>query len=148
MVFFLVTFSKNHRFNSTFCRVRKLNRHVPNLRTNKRFLLLPVSELNIAMNTLTQLSQKMFFPQDCKMLALGKPVMKNSPLLSLRPFLDPVGCIRVRGRIQRSFLSYEEKHPLVLSKFTHISRLLINNAHILTLHGGTQLTHSQLFTKF
>ena len=101
----------------------KINGRVPNLRTDKRYLLLSVSELNIAMNTVTQLSQKTFFPQDYKMLALGVRVLKSSLLLSLRPFLDPFGCIRVGGRIQRSFLSYEEKHSLVLSKLTHLSRL-------------------------
>ena len=53
------------------------------------------------------------------------------------------GLLRVRGRIQQSLLSYDEKFPLILARGHPLTLTLIGHAHEKTLHGGVQLT---LFT--
>ena len=39
---------------------------------------------------------------------------QTSPLSGLNPVIDPDGLVRVGGRIERSNLIYEERHPLIL----------------------------------
>ena len=99
--------------------LRKCNGRIPPLHADQKSRLISAGKLNIALITLTMLSQKTHFPPEYKSLTFGKPLLKSSSLLRLRPFLDHVGYIRVGGRIQRSFLSYNKKNPLVFSKFSN-----------------------------
>jgi len=71
-------------------------------------------------------------------------VSRRSPLSTLRPFLSTDGLIRIGGRLALSSMDYAEKHPIVLAKDSHLSLLLIQEAHALALHGGPQLTRSVL----
>ncbi|XP_045535734.1 uncharacterized protein LOC123721318 [Papilio machaon] len=65
--------------------------------------------------------------------------LKKSKLRSLCPYLDENGLIRVKGRLEKSSLDEQMKHPIVLPNNTHLTRLIVADAHIKTLHGGNQL---------
>ena len=91
-----------------------------------------------------RLAQRMDFAEEIGALSRGAPVPGRSPLSALRPFCDRDGLIRVGGRLGRSPLTYSERHPIVLSKRSHLSLLIVRDAHIRTLHGGPQLTRSVL----
>ena len=54
--------------------------------------------------------------------------MRSSPLWTLSPFADSDGILRVGGRLEMSNLPYDAKHPLILPKKHHISKLV--HAHI------------------
>jgi hypothetical protein len=62
----------------------------------------------------------------------------------LDPFLDKNGVLRVGGRIHRSDLGFEEKHPIILPKKHHVSELLIRHYHHKVYHQGRQITHGAL----
>ncbi|XP_029178658.1 uncharacterized protein LOC114946376 [Nylanderia fulva] len=51
-------------------------------------------------------------------------------------------------RLQNSFLSESEKHPIILPKNHHVTVLLIRRAHISTLHGNYRLVHNYLLQKY
>jgi len=55
---------------------------------------------------------------------------------ALGTFLLADGLIRVGGRLVLSFMDYAEKHPVVLARDSHLSLLLVREAHALALHGG------------
>ncbi|XP_066585496.1 uncharacterized protein [Prorops nasuta] len=76
-----------------------------------------------------------------------KSVPSSSRLLSLAPFLDAQGILRVGGRLQHSFLSDNQKHPIILPT-NYLTELLIRHIHITTLHGGLQLTLTVLRQKY
>ena len=58
---------------------------------------------------------------------------KSSPLLSLRPFVDSVGVLRVGGRQQHSQMSYSKKHSIILHhKHHHLTRLIVCSEHLVT----------------
>lgn len=42
-------------------------------------------------------------------------------MAQLALFLDPTGLIRVGGRLQRSMLTEDVKHPYVLPKESHVT---------------------------
>jgi hypothetical protein len=45
-----------------------------------------------------------------------RTVLRKSSVSRLDPFLDKDGVLRVGGRIHRSDLGFEEKHPIILPK--------------------------------
>ena len=66
----------------------------------------------------------------------------NSKLISLNPYLDDKGLVRVGGRLENTTLRYSAKHPIILSKSSRLTELVIDQAHRTTLHGGPKLTLS------
>lgn len=49
--------------------------------------------------------------------------------------------MRVSGRLRRSDLNFDEKHPILLPKGHHLSTLLIRHHHEKFRHQGRQITH-------
>jgi len=92
--------------------------------------------------------QQQDYEAELAALGRGNLIPRRSPLASLRPFLDADGLIRVGGRLRYSSLAYGEKHPIVLAKDSYLSLLLVREAHLLTLHGGPQLTRSVLVRQY
>jgi len=64
---------------------------------------------------------------------------RSSTIKSLNPFLDGIGQLRLGGRLRHSFLSYDERFPLILPR-NHVSELIVDQTHHRSLHGGPQLT--------
>ena len=77
-------------------------------------------------------------------LTPGTVLPPRGHLRRLVPFMDNEGILRVGGRLQNAPLSQEEKHPAILPNKSHLSELLIRDAHQRTLHGGPQLIQSHL----
>lgn len=65
-------------------------------------------------------------------------------LAGLNPFLDSEGLLRVGGRLDNSDLPYSQKHPIILPRSCHLTKLIILDAHINLLHAGPRLILSYL----
>ena len=91
-------------------------------------------EMDSARNTLFRLVQAESFPAEVTALKRGNEISVRSPLTRLSPFLSS-GLLRVRGRLQFSDLSYEEKHPIILPR-GHLAYLLVQEQHQLLHHAG------------
>ena len=65
---------------------------------------------------------------------------KASTLYSVNPFLDFEGIIRVGGRLSDSGEDYWVKHPIVLPKNSHVSKLIVQHFHTLVCHQGRGMT--------
>jgi hypothetical protein len=63
-------------------------------------------------------------------------VSKSSPLYPLSPFMDDEGLVRLGGRLERSPLSYDCRHPIILGKGSHLAALLIRRSHEEVKHFG------------
>ncbi|XP_070531344.1 uncharacterized protein [Cardiocondyla obscurior] len=92
--------------------------------------------------------QKTGFANEIQYLSKYKSLPNSSPLLKLTPFIDGDGLLRVGGRLDNAAIDEESKHPLIIPKDSPITPLIITEAHIRTLHGGTQLTLGYLRTKY
>ena len=69
-------------------------------------------------------------------------LLRKSNLVRLDPFLDRDGILLVGGRLSRSSLTFEEKHPILLPKKHHLSLLIIRHYHEKVVHHqGRQITH-------
>lgn len=59
----------------------------------------------------------------------NKMLRQTSSLFRLDPFLDERGMLRVGGRLQKTALAFEIKHPIVWPKKSHVTKLLIRQDH-------------------
>ncbi|KAJ8975721.1 hypothetical protein NQ317_004185 [Molorchus minor] len=85
------------------------------------------------------MSQTECFQKEINNLAKGKS-LKNSKLVSLNPFVDSDGILRVGGRLNNSQFPFEKKHPCILSSQSHLAQLIVRHAHLCLLHAGPQHT--------
>lgn len=65
-----------------------------------------------------------------------KRIMKKSALFHLDPFVSDDGLLRVGGRLRRASLEYGEKHPVLLPKGHHVSKLIVRHYHSQVHHQG------------
>ena len=123
-------------FNRLTRVVSWVKRFINNCRkkTTKSTYLLP-KELDEAKLVISHIAQSQFVEEiDC--LKNRKPVSNKSRLVSLKPFVDDNGIIRVGGRLKNANIPYNAKHQIILPN-NHISQLIIQKLHIENGHGGT-----------
>ncbi|KAJ8724347.1 hypothetical protein PYW08_015821 [Mythimna loreyi] len=102
-------------------------------------------EIEEALECCLRKIQREQFTIDYTKLKNGENVnSKSSKIKHLCPYLDNKGIMRVQGRIDKSILDEQMKHPIVLPNDTHFTRLLVADAHHKTLHGGPQLMTNYL----
>lgn len=92
--------------------------------------------LRIAINNWTRYIQHMAFRNEIVRIKAGDELLVRSKLIKLRPFIDREGLLRVGGRLSKSRLSYEAKHPIILPKDNCFTKLIVLQAYKYTLHGG------------
>ncbi|XP_068144891.1 uncharacterized protein [Drosophila tropicalis] len=101
-------------------------------------------ELQSARCLLLQHVQRKSFSKDYEKLNKQEPLSIKSRLIRYSPFLDERGIVRVGGRIERSSLHYNVKHPILLPKESPISLLLIRHIHQTHFHTGVDATFTIL----
>ena len=118
-----------------------------------------VAELKNAEVTILKLVQEEAFGSEIELLQAMKNsnlserqlakeskqrIKTTSSLYRLDPFLDEDGLVRVGGRIRRSNLPIEEKHPIILPKKSHVTQLLIRHHHEKVKHQGRGMTMNEI----
>lgn len=112
---------------------------------NQKVSLEDLREAEMAIITFCQREK---FPTEFAALTAGKPeVPKSSSIYKLDPVLAE-GVLRVGGRLNKAAIPEEIKHPLILSKDQHISKLLLRHIHLQLGHGGRNHVLSTASRKF
>jgi hypothetical protein len=96
---------------------------------------LSYDEISQAKSLIFKVVQHLAFGNELDALNSGKPLSKGSPLKKLGPFIGEDCLLRIKGRLQLSELSFEEKHPIILPK-CHISMLIVRHQHVAMKHAG------------
>ena len=87
-------------------------RNIPTEADVKRTL--SAEELERAPSRIVRIVQQTVFPIEISSIVAMNPILSNSPLVSVSPFLDDQGMLRVGGRLGRSSLPFDAKHPVIL----------------------------------
>ncbi|XP_072400537.1 uncharacterized protein [Diabrotica undecimpunctata] len=87
-------------------------------------------EIKHAFDVLIKIDQDIYFKADITNLRTNKPLKSNSCLLSLNPFIDEFGFLRVGGRLSNSKFAFEKKHPLILHSKSHLMFLIASQTHL------------------
>lgn len=109
------------------------------LKQNKTLGPLTQKELQISLNYIIKAAQIEMFPEEYNLLQSNKSLPRKNRLISLTPFLDSDGLIRVGGRLDNSPYDYNVKHPILLCSKHHFTKILFEMLHKRLLHAGPQL---------
>ncbi|XP_075156671.1 uncharacterized protein LOC142229953 [Haematobia irritans] len=116
---------------------RFINRSRKKSITNK--ITLQAEEIENSKRKLIVMSQKLYYPQDYELLLSKSPLNNKSSILSLTPYLDEFGQIRIGGRLEHADLSFNERHPVLIPDKSHFATLLVRYCHEILLHGEHQV---------
>ena len=82
--------------------------------------------------------QRCAFPAELHAIRQSNDVANNSQLAGLCPFLDSTGTIRVGGRLRLIPMHPETKHPVILPRKHHVTKLLVEHIHRRNGHVGPE----------
>ena len=110
---------------------------------------LDVSLLEEAQQEIIRLHQQQAFKKEVETFMHSgngdrKTVMKRSSVYKLDSFIDERGLLRVGGRRRKSNLHFSNVHPILLSKDSCITRLIVEWCHQKMAHGGRRLTINEI----
>ena len=139
---------------SSFTRLRRVTawvmRFLHNCKRNLSCMSGPLSvdEIGKAVSYWISLSQASHFSKEIAALKAQTSLWRSSSLLSLSPFLDEDGLLRIGGRQRNSKLTYESQHPTILHENHPVSKLLIRAEHLRLLHAGPLLVLASLGRRY
>jgi hypothetical protein len=113
------------------CLVFRFIRCLKGGRKNQKFLKYPFSAQEVTEAEMIIFKQAQFcsFAREISSLRQGKEIQEESSLSKLSPYLDD-GLLRLEGRIDSaSFVSFEQKRPIILPKDSWITHLLLMSYH-------------------
>ena len=113
----------------------------------KKTSCLTTPELLAAERYLIKFSQ-CEFATELALLNAKKPLPRGNRLISLRPFIDKIGVLRVGGRESNASLSYVQTHPAILHGKHPFTKMLILSEHLRLLHAGPTLVLASLSRRF
>ena len=122
----------NRLVNAVACVRRATSKHKP------ATLRVSVEEREKAKATIFKLLQQEQFSGEMKSLRAENEIPKSSKILQFSPFLDEEGLIRAKGRIGKSQLDFDAKHPILLHWKHHAVELFLRNELKNNQHEGTE----------
>lgn len=121
-------------------------RFVDALRKNKRVGHFTEQELHEALMVLVKHTQRSEFSEDIKNIQSGR--MLSKPMRKLNAFIDDQQVFRVGGRLARSDLEFQAKHPALLPRKHRLTKLIIQCVHNENFHPGLQTLQYLLLQNF
>ena len=124
-------------------------RFIDNLRKkqNRKSMFLIAAEIKKATDVLVRQEQRKAFSEEIESLKRGSSVRTKSKILKLYPFLHN-DILHVGGRCANAEMPDEAMYPQIVPQKSELARLIIHNAHLKTLHGGTIQTIAEIRTRF
>ena len=112
-------------------------------RKDRKAGALTASEIRHAGKRLVLAAQQRHFSEDVAALKKNGVVSKSSRLLTLSPYLDADGLMRVGGRLKHANMI--EKNPYIIPSSHHIATCMVNDAHGVA-HVGVGWTACELLS--
>ena len=109
---------------------------------------LAATELTQAEHLLARLSQSRSFPKERDALLHDRPISPSSRIISLSPYIDKEGLLRVGGRLANSSLTLSQLHPIITDAKDRLMLLLFNYMHVCLGHCGPTLLLSATGWRF
>ncbi|XP_014211825.1 uncharacterized protein LOC106641806 [Copidosoma floridanum] len=141
-------FSDFDRFVRVTAYILRWKNSVSQEKTAKSVRPLSCAELAEAEIRIFLMIQRDSFPQEFRRLSPTsdkpktntKPFRQGTRFDDLHPFISDRGLLRVGGRLKKSELPYNQKHPILLPSKHPINDTIIRRTHHANLHAGIQTT--------
>ncbi|XP_032790465.2 uncharacterized protein LOC116927537 [Daphnia magna] len=88
------------------------------------------------------------YSEEIEALKVKRPLKLSSTLITLSPFLDEQGILRVGGRLNYAPLSFDIKHPKILPHDHPLTRLIVMREHDLLFHPSTERLLSSIRSQY
>lgn len=111
-------------------------------------LFISHEESDAALNQICKMIQQQHFSSEYKALVRHDVISSTSKILSLTPFLDEIGLLRVGGRLRNSDLTFNSRHPILLPANHELTKRIIMREHVRNMHAGTQATMAAIRQQF
>lgn len=144
----LERFSSLTKIERVLAYVLRFTLNISEESTNWNLGRILVPELQDAHRRLVSHIQAIHFAEEISALQAGRNLKNTSRLIQLHPFLDDRGLLRVGGRLQHSLLSFERKHPIILSACDRFIKLLFEREHQRLLHASQLLLLSSIKERY
>nr|XP_037876794.1 uncharacterized protein LOC119630680 isoform X1 [Bombyx mori]XP_037876795.1 uncharacterized protein LOC119630680 isoform X1 [Bombyx mori] len=137
----IIDFSKYSKLKFLQRTFAYMQRFVYNCRNprNKKVGILQPEELARSFRKLVYLAQADSFSKEINLLRSKGVLNSKNYLISLNPFLDSEGILRVGGRLTLSSYNFEKRHQMLLHAKHWLTKLLFQQEHLRLLHAGPQL---------
>jgi hypothetical protein len=110
---------------------------------------LTVEELKTAEEAIVKYVQQQHFSDEVKtLLSASRNIKKSSSLYRLEQTILRSGLLVVGGRLKKSSLNDDAKHPAILPKRHHIVKLIVNHFHAASGHSGKEYTLALIRQRF
>lgn len=119
--------------------VARLSRRVRKVKSNAPTT---VSEQERAAHVIIQDVQKQTYGKEIKLLSKGSQLPHHNKLFHLDVFVDKDGLLKVGGRL--SSIKDSFKHPIVIPKEHHVTKLIISHCHDKVKHQGKGFTMNEI----
>lgn len=134
-------FLLNCKYISSFGKMSRIYAYifkfgVPNVKPRRG----PLEALDVkrGKDLLIRMVQRCSFPTEYHNLTHNKSICNTDSLISLNPFIDSFGVLKVGGRLENSELPYETQHPAILPKHHPLTDSIIRYFHEKNMHAGPQ----------
>ena len=124
-----------------------VKRQMQKFRSTIKGFLLTAEDVASGEIEIIKLCQSQSFSDELLTLQKGDELKRSSHIVKLDPVVQD-GILRVGGRLHRSALPADAKHPVILPKNHHVSTLILRHTHKETGHSGRNYTLSRLREKF
>ena len=88
--------------------------------------------------------QHRFYANEIDNILSGKPLNKNSSIMSHDPYIDVNGLLRVGGCLKRLDSDSFFKNPIILPAKYYVSTLIVRKCHQNVKHQGCHLTEGRI----
>lgn len=146
-------FSSSQKLKRVFAYIRRFIVNVRKPVDQRQIGALTLDEINNAGSDVIKIVQQSMFPAEHDVLKRGLEqedcqISKKSSIISLTPFMDQNGVIRVRGRIDASpELTFDQKHPIILPR-CRFSTVLLRELHQKNLHPTKSTLLAIMFQRY
>jgi hypothetical protein len=141
---------KKHSSLDKICRILayiwRFCNHARNTVLKAESLFITDTERHRALLIIVKHFQNRCFSDVISRLQLRKQLPRS--FRKLNPFLDEQGILRVGGRLARSGLEFEHKHPALLPRNSVLTTAVIESIHRNNLHPGLNTTHYLVLQQF
>lgn len=91
--------------------------------------------------------QSSTYESEIKLLSQSSP-LGWSKIAALSPFICNDGVLRAGGRLRNADIVFDRKHPILLPRDHHLTKLIVLKTHLETLHDGMKPTLATLRQKY
>jgi len=106
------------------------------------------AELDSALKLWIAATQQMHFSTEIEMLKQKKELFGKCKILSLNPFVDSEGLLRVGGRLRNANIPQDQKTPFLIPRHSKLTDLLIRRYHLDHNHAGPSLLLAVISQRF